>query len=454
MLFVGREHELSELDSAYSAGGSAFLIYGRRRVGKTTMLEKFCEGKRSIFLRCLKGGETINLSYFSDILSEISGTSCKFKTYIDFITELERLCSEEKTVVVIDEYSYIASPVISSLLQHFIDSFLIKSDSMLILCGSSVSIMKGEAADYTKPLYGRFKRVMVLKPLTLEEVRYFHPNMSDVDLLKLYLVIGGIPKYHLEFKQDTFDGCIRENYLRNDWMMDEAERLIESEIQNSSRALAILLAIGKGSTSLREISQKIGVDDNLVSKCIKLLEELGIVSKLNPMFDAPKRAVYYISDALFAFHFSLMPKIVAYFDENHVDESYRLIEPYINTFLGKQFESFCSDSIRKWYLTLDMGTWWMDKDDVHSEIDIVAKVSVNNVRFDLFCECKFRKSMLSMRDYILLRDRAERFSKVSNPRYLLFSISGFDDDLLDLNDPSVRLIGPEVLFGHSDCPVL
>ena len=96
----------------------------------------------------------------------------------------------------------------------------------------------------------------------------------------------------------------------------------------------------------------------------------------------------------------------------------------------------------------------MDKDDVHSEIDIVAKVSVNNVRFDLFCECKFRKSMLSMRDYILLRDRAERFSKVSNPRYLLFSISGFDDDLFDLNDPSVRIIGPEVLFGNSDCPVL
>jgi len=453
MTFIGRIKELSELENVYHIGGSAVLMYGRRRVGKTTLLEKFCEGKKSLFFRCLKGGESVNLTYLSNSLSKEIGDTV-LSSYLEFIVSLESVCLSDRYIIVIDEYPYIASPLVSSLLQHFIDGPLKRSGSMLVLCGSSISTMKKEGEDSTRPLFGRFRRTMSLQPLSFSEIRCFHPDMSDLDALKLYLIMGGIPKYHSEMVSDTFEGCIKENYFNNDWMTDEAERLIESEFSNPLRVISILHAIGGGSTSLREISQKVGIDDTICSKCLYQLMDVGIISKLNPMFDAPKRAVYYISDAFFAFHFSLMPKIVAYFDENHVDESYHLIEPYINTFLGKQFESFCSDSIREWYLTLDMGTWWMDRDDVHSEIDIVAKVSVDNVRFDLFCECKFRKSLFGMRDYNLLRDRAERFSKASNPRYLLFSISGFDDDLLDLNDPSVRLIGPEVIFGHSYHPVL
>ena len=453
MTFIGRTKDLSELENVYHIGGSAVLMYGRRRVGKTTLLEKFCEGKRSLFFRCLKGGESANLSYFSNLLSKEIG-DIVLSSYLDFIDSLESVCSSDRYVIVIDEYPYIASPLVSSLIQHFIDGALKHSESMLVLCGSSISTMKKEGEDSTKPLFGRFRREMSLQPLSFSEVRCFHPDMPNTDTLKLYLIMGGIPKYHSEMVSNTFEGCIKENYLCNDWMVDEAERLIESEFSNPRRMISILHAIGGGSTSLKEISQKVGIDDTICSKCLSQLIDIGIVSKLNPMFDAPKRAVYCISDTFFAFHFSLMPKIVAYFDGNHVDESYSLIEPYINTFLGKQFELFCSDLIREWYLTLDIGTWWMDKDDVHSEIDIVAKVSVNNVLFDLFCECKFRKSLFSMRDYILLRDRAQRFSKVSNPRYLLFSISGFDDDLLDLNDPSVCLIGPDMLLGNSDRPVL
>ena len=453
MTFIGRIKDLSELENVYCMGGSAVLVYGRRRVGKTTLLEKFCEGKKSLFFRCLKGGESANLSYFSNLLSKEIGDTV-LSSYLDFIDSLESVCLSDRYVIVIDEYPYIASPLVSSLLQHFIDGSLKHSESMLILCGSSISTMKKEGQDSTRPLFGRFRRMISLQPLSFSEIRCFHPDMSDSDVLKLYLIMGGIPKYHSEMVSNTFEGCIKENFLRNDWMVDEAERLIESEFSNPQRVISILYAIGGGSTSLRGISQKVGIDDTICSKCLSQLMDVGIVSKLNPMFDAPKRAVYYISDTYFAFHFSLMPKIVAYFDRNHVDESYLLIEPYVNTFLGKQFESFCSDSLREWYPTLDMGTWWMDKDDIHSEIDIVAKVSVNNVRFDLFCECKFRRSVFSMRDYTLLRDRAQRFSKVSNPRYFLFSISGFDDDLLDLNDPSVRLIGPETMFGHSDPPSL
>ena len=456
MEFVGREKELSELEKSYARGGSAIMVYGRRRIGKTSLLERFCEGKRNLFLRCLRDSDSANLEYFSDIISSFTGTTVRLSSFIDLMKELKNIIEDGKTVIVIDEFPYIASETVSSLCQHFIDRDLKKSDSLLILCGSYVSVMKKEGTDSGRPLYGRFRRMIRLGPMSFEETRLFHPGMSDEDSMKLYLTVGGVPRYHMELDCDTYEDCLKENYILNDWMMDETERLIDSELSNPKRALSILSAIGGGSTSLKEIAQKIGLDETLCSKCIHVLMDMGIVSILNPMFDAPKRPVYIISDNLFAFRYMVLQKRSAFVTSDHVDEFYESIRNSINTFLGKRFEYYCSEFIKKNFFTLEIGTWWMDRDDVHSEIDITARISADNINYDLFCECKFRKEPMSIRELEILKMISERLSSRSNPRYLLFSLSGFDGKLTEYakDDPLVHLIGPDELFGHEDIPYL
>ena len=456
MEFIGREKELSELEQAYSKGGCAVMVYGRRRIGKTSLLERFCEGKRNLFLRCLKDSDSSNLEYISASVSAFGGETAVLSSFMDMVKALESIVASGKTVIVIDEFPYIASSLVSSLLQHFIDGPLKRSDSMLILCGSYISVMKKEYEDSGRPLFGRFRRIIHLGPLSFGETRGFHPNMSEYDALRLYLTIGGVPRYHAELDSPTFDQCIRENYIVNDWMTEEPEHLIESELPNPKRALSILSAIGNGSTSLKEIAQKVAVDETLCSKCIRLLIEMGIVSKIVPTFDAPKRPVYTISDGLFAFQYCVLQKNAGLLSPGHADEFYRMLKPRIDTFLGKRFEQYCSGFIMDRFMTLEIGTWWMDRGDLHSEIDVTARVSLDNIRYDLFCECKFRKEPMGFASLEALRMRSDRFLDRTNARFVLFSISGFDGRLSEYasNDPTVLLVGPEELFGHKEIPSL
>ena len=456
MQFVGRRKELADLEGIYAKGGSAVMVYGRRRIGKTSLLERFCEGKRNLFLRCLKDSDSSNLEYISASVTEFSRETTVLASFFDMTKAMESIIEAGKTVIVIDEFPYIASSLVSSLLQHFIDGPLRRSDSMLILCGSYVSVMKKEYEDSGRPLFGRFKRIVHLGPLSFEETREFHPDMSEYDALRLYLTIGGIPRYHAELDSPTFDQCIRENYIVNDWMTEEPEHLIESELPNPKRALSILSAIGNGSTSLKEIAQKVAVDETLCSKCIRMLIEMGIVSKVIPTFDAPKRPVYMISDGLFAFQYCVLQKKAGLLSPGHADEFYRMLRPSIDTFLGKRFKQYCSGFIMDRFMTLEIGTWWMDKDDFHSEIDVTARVSLNNIKYDLFCECKFRKEPMGFASLEALRRRSDRFLNRTNSRFVLFSISGFDNRLSEYaaGDPEVILVGPEELFGHKDLPSL
>ena len=454
MEFVGRKEELSELESLYRKGGCAVAVYGRRRIGKTALLEHFCESKNSLFLRCLKGGGSASLDYFSETVSAFLGNKVSIDSFMGLTSVLETVVSK-KTVIVIDEYPYISTPMVSSLLQHFIDGPLSRSGSMLILCGSSISSMKREAEDSGEPLFGRFRRILEVPPLSFQETKRCHPGMDDLDALKLFLTVGGIPRYHQDMDYRTFRECIVEGYFRRHNLTEEAELLIDSEFPNPRRAMAVLSAIGRGSTSLKEIAEKVGIDKTLCSKCIALLEDARMVAKVSPMLDAPKRPVYYIRDSFLAFHYAVVKGRGEYFNPSHADKAYSLIENDISTFLGKRFETYCADLIRKRYLTLEMGTWWMDKDDEHSEIDVVAVVDSKDTEYSIFAECKFRRSPMGNADLELLKERSSRFDKSLHRRYFLFSLSGFDRDLADGIDPKrVILVGPETILSGEPLPSL
>ena len=455
--FVGRRKELDLLESSFGTP-CAFLMYGRRRVGKSTLLKRFCQGKRNIYINCIRGPEDINLRYLADVISNFTGTEHdRYVDYYEAFRDLERICSEETIVLVIDEFQYISSvsPEVKSYAQHLIDNSLDHKGSMVILCGSSVRMMRSLGEDGSDPLFGRFRRMIDLGPLSFGECRMLHPGMSDIDCMRLYLTVGGVPRYHVEIVQDTYGDCIRKNFLSDGWMTDETENLIMSEFSPGQRYLATLSAISNGSVRLKEIAERIGVEESTCSEYIRELEKAGIVSSVNPMKGAPKRRTYYVSDDMIAFNYEVLVRRSALIGSDRTDEVLARLTPYIDTFLGRRFELFCMRFIIGNYPVTEIGRWWRDdpRRNVHEDIDIVARMISGNVRTDLYIECKFTKEKVGFHVYNILDSRVSQYMDGGNHRLGFMSVSGFEDDFAEFaRDAGILLIGPEELFGHRPVP--
>ncbi|MDO5862458.1 MAG: ATP-binding protein [Thermoplasmata archaeon] len=157
MKFVGREWELGCFNDHYGEP-SAFAIYGRRRIGKTRLMEHFCEGKRSIYINCLMSGFSENLVHFADIISDFTGKpKGPYRSFRDVLADLYEIAKESTTVIIIDEYPNLLDGTedIPTLIQGFIDTKLKTTTSMLFVSGSSISVMKRQLAG-DKPLFDRY----------------------------------------------------------------------------------------------------------------------------------------------------------------------------------------------------------------------------------------------------------------------------------------------------------
>lgn len=455
--FYGREAELQTLEECYTSGG-AVLIYGRRRIGKTYLIEHFCQDKRYILFRCINGPREDNLEYFHQMIESTFGTEmARYRGYLDFFNDLGRICRESKTVIALDEYQYLTAvdKTVDSYVQNFIDAVIGHSNSMLILCGSSVSTMKARGEDGKNPLFGRFRRTMHIGPMPFADCRHFHPGMSDEDQLRLYLTIGGIPRYHRELSEPTYRECVIRNYLGNRWMLEEAQAPLGSEFRNAGRMSLVLSAVCSGAVTLKEISERLDEDDSVCQKAIRELCGTGILERLNPMMGAPKRGNYVVRDDLFAFNYEVLVRRRSLIYMNDAERTYDALKPHIDMFLGKRFEFFCRDLILENYPVTEIGTWWMDdsRRGVHEDIDIVAKIREGDNKIDLFAECKFVSRKVGFREYNILDSRVDRFRRDSNERLMLMSVSGFDDDLIDFaGQAGVLLAGPDELFGRRDLP--
>ncbi len=451
MEFIGRERELETLNASFGEP-CAFLVYGRRRIGKTALLRNFCRDKRSLYLTFIEDDD--NLQYLTDAVSEFTGSPHEaFTGYYEVFREIGRICAEEPTVVVLDEFQFLAARrgEVVSIVQQFIDHRLQDTGSMLILCGSSVRFMRSLSEDGSNPLFGRFKRILRIGPLSFEECRLFHPRMSDPDCMRLYLTVGGIPRYHRELDGDTYEDCIKGNLLGDGWLTEEANALIRAEFSPGDRYIGVLSAISRGAVRLKDISEAVGVDNSTCKGYLQELTDAGIIGVVHPMMGAPKRPIYFIRDDLFAFHYGIIVRRWAMISNGNPDESYRELAPYIDGLLGGRFEIFCADFIRRNYPVTEIGRWWRDdpRRGIHQEIDVVARVVHRGNRMDLFAECKFTRDVVGFHAYNLLDRTVLDNMGGSNARLCLMSISGFDPELEEFAEGAhVLLIGPEELYGH------
>lgn len=462
-MFYCRDKELIELNKRYeSSKFELMVVYGRRRIGKTELLKEFIQEKKTVFFSAKKESELDALKRMSkavaEIYPEIGAVSEYFENWDKLFAYLELRSQEERIIIIIDEYPYLADSVksMSTYLQNRIDHHLKDSNVMMILCGSSVSFMEEKVLAYQSPLYGRRTGQMKLKPFTLKESQNFFPDISAKELIKVYGIVGGIPLY-LNYLADkeTMEEAILDLYLNPyGYLYGEASGFLQQELREPGIYNSILTAIAGGASKLNQIATKIGEETAKVSKYLKTLENLHVIEKELPAgMGAKKGGIYSITDNMFRFWYRYIPNNLSLIDQGKSDYVYtQYIRDDLDRFMGYSFESVCkqylaecngSDKIP--FVFRDIGRFWgndpVKKKEI--EIDIVAS-SEDKI---LVGECKWRNEPVSEKVFRELEEKSRVIAKGRQIYYVLFSKSGYTKGMVELANgrTDIYLIVPEMM---------
>ena len=456
--FVGRERELKYLEALYSQPGlKTCAVYGRRQIGKSTLLREFTKSKRTLFIQSSKQSNYENMVRMRADISQFLGKELPvLESFTEIMAVVEKICRDEKTIVVFDEYPYLISDAqyFPSILQRFIDIDVRDTESMIIICGSSISMMRDETEKMDRPLYGRFTNRLIVGPLHYRTCMKFHRNMSDTDALKVYMTVGGIPKYHRIMDCNTYEECIKKCYTEQTGaLIDEAQAIISNEMSPFGIYSGIVACIADGTVKQSDIAQKMGLDRAVCKRHLDKLEYMGFIDRPNPMMGAPKRPIYRIADNVMAFHYEVIRRHGPMLNSLSLDpdKKYALMVNDINTFMGHRFEDLCGQYVDTEYNVKERGRWWGRAGGEDTDIDIIALVYDDNLKVNtILAECKFRRQKTSFSALNGLTDRASKIGGILNEHYMLFSISGFEEKLEDFSeDHGIMLVGVDKLLGRS-----
>lgn len=452
---IGRALEIEEMERRYSNPGIKTLaLWGRRRVGKTFLVQEFCKDKPHIILTAIEHSLNDSIRSFDEAIDRFTGTarSEDSRSFRDIVNRLESLDSEGgRLVIAIDEYTYLSEEdsSVDSYLQIFIDRGLQTMNAFLIICGSAIKMMEHIFTDGRGALYRRFIGPMKILPLTYAECRVFHPGMPESDIMRIYSIVGGIPLYHLMMNGDTVEDCVKECFLGPYApLREESAFIVAREMEPVSTNLKILDAIADGRSSGKEIADYAGLEKETCYSNLRNLRTIGIVRHLDPMCGAnTKEKIYRISDNLIRFNYEVLVPNMAAVSGRDKDLAYDIILPHMQTFFGPGFEDICKQYVSERHRCKEVGVWWGKTGDGTADVDIVALCEDRSGEYHLVCECKFRGKETGMREMKKLEETSRFLRNCYNMRYCLFSRDGFTDELEEYAESrGIELLAPEDMY--------
>lgn len=460
MMFIGREKELNALEKLYVSNKFEFVvIYGRRRVGKTALINKFLDDKKAIYFMGVESNTKQNLENFSKSIIEYDSGIETETSFLSFQAALEyvfKLSQKERLILTIDEFPYVArsSKSLSSTLQLLIDKYKDSSKLMLILCGSSISYMEDHVLAYKAPLYGRRTAQMKIMPFDFEETCHYFKKFSNEEKALIYGIVGGTPQYLMQM-DDTLsvEDNIKNTFLNPiSFLYEEPINLLKQEVREPAIYTAIITAIAKGASRMSEISNQINENTNVCSAYIKTLMNLGIIQKETPYGEkASHKAIYSIEDNMFRFWYRFVLENNSIIARGATDLVYKRIEPKLSDYMGKIFEDICKQYLWKQLLTnkcpvefTSLGRWWGNDpiEKCQTEIDIMGEQDKNTA---LFAECKWTNEKVNQSVLETLVKRSKLFSYKYIHLYL-FSKSGFTQSCID----QANKMGNVTLVSYAD----
>lgn len=462
-MFYCREKELNELNERYRDGKfECIVIYGRRRVGKTALISEFCKDKPTVFFSALKATSKENLEALSLAIYARNHpdavSSPVYRSYDEAFADITRMAEQGRLVFVIDEYPYLAKAEnsLSSRLQHIIDRVWQNGRLFLILCGSSMSFMEYQALGSESPLYGRRTGQIKMKPLSYKEIKAFNPSLTNEQQALIYGVTGGIPHYinKLDVKNSVDEALKRNLFNTASYLFEEPDNLLKQELREPAVYNTIISAIAGGASKVNEISTKSGLPTDMCSKYMKVLIELGILSKDTPITEKPgKKTIYRIADNFFRFWYRFVPMQMSAISSGHIDRIYdAVIKDRLSDYMELVFEQMCRAYLVERFDSLpillsDVGEWWGSdaKQKKEVQIDIVGKPAEGNAF--IIGSCKYRNTPIGIDELELLKTYASVFGKGEKYYYYIFSKGEFTEGLKNAaKEDNVFLVSLDDMF--------
>ncbi len=444
--FYCREKELQKLNERYEDGEfECVIIYGRRRVGKTALINEFCKDKPTIFFSALNTTGQENLESLSKSIMAFERPDALsapvFRDYDTALAEITALSEDKRIVFVIDEYPYLArsKPAISAMLQHIIDHKWQNSRLFLILCGSSMSFMENQVLGQESPLYGRRTAQFKIEPLNYKETAVFHPDSSLTENALIYGITGGIPHYinKLNVRTDIDEALLKNLFDRSAYLYEEPANLLKQELREPAIYNAIIKAIAEGSSHLNEIVTKIGETSGTCTGYLKTLIDLGIIKKETPITEKPgKKTIYLLADNFFRFWYRFVPANTSAIDSGRIHTTYeKSIKANYPDYMGLIFERMCRDYLLYYAKELpinlnEIGQWWGTDTKTKKQVQIDIVGTPAEGREYIIGSCKYRAEKVGMDELELLRKYAAVFGKGTAYHYYIFSKSGFTEGLI------------------------
>lgn len=460
--FINREKEKAFLESEYNKTTPSFVvIYGRRRIGKTSLIKEFIKGKSALFFLATEESESENRNAFKSKVSEYIGNPLLAQAEVDSWEELFTYIVNDSThnrkLIIIDEFQYIgkANRAFVSVLQKIWDTVLSEHNVMLILCGSLVNMMYSQTLSYDSPLYGRRTGQIKMKQIAFRYYPQFFADakLSDRQLIESYAVTGGVPKYIETFEPygDVYTAIERCVMSKESYLYEEPAFLLEKEVQDVGSYFSIIKTIASGKEKQSEIAAALNVAQTNLPKYLKTLIDLDILEREVPATeDKPEKSkmgLYKIKDNYIRFWFRFIYPYRSYIEMDNTDFVMQKIQQgFVANHAAYVYEDICRREYMpalvtegKWDFTpTRIGRWW-DRSD--TEIDVVAvDEGSGNI---IFGECKFTKEPMDADVYYHLLEKAEKVDwrkQARKEHYVLFGFNGYTDRLRKLAEKKDNIL--------------
>lgn len=441
-MFIGRKKELEEIKNILGKDSGAVLVYGKRKVGKTTLLKEACKLSKDpfIYYECLKAPLEENVMGLIDcfVSSGIFPPGISFPSFIELFSYLSSLPGNYN--VVIDEYPYLKKDGdgerIDSMFQKLIDQGL--KNTRLFLSGSEISMMK-DLLEEKNALYGRFSLVLPLRELDYLEASSFYPDKTPYEKIGFYSVFGGSPFVNAQIDPSLdLRGNIERLLLSHySSVYSYSDNLLLSDLSNSFGAERVFSCLGNGKKKYGEIESSLRMKNNgLLSKRLSGLLSMELLRKTYPINkqDDQKKSFYEINDNLLRFYYAYV-----YRNKSHLEmlgassfyESY--IEPSLIDFVSRRFEeigrNYFSLKAKKGDLkgVKAIGSYYYDDpvEKENGEFDIALE---RGSSYDVY-EAKYLRHPLSRKimDEEILKMKRIKGLKIGKIGFL--SVNGFKEKI-------------------------
>lgn len=422
MRFIGRKNELHTLNTEYNRNSSFVVIYGRRRVGKTTLIKEFLKNKTAFYYLATEELESQSMKRLANVIARTTKNTLLQKTeftdWLDLFQLIADYKPEEKKVLVIDEFPYLVrtNSAFPSILQNAWDEFLKDSNVMLILSGSLIGMMQKHVLSYDSPLYGRRTAQMCLTPLPFTSI-YETQNLPFEQAVEQFALTGGVPKY-LEFFEDgrPLEEQLKDAvFSKNGFLYEEPNFLLKSEFLTAVNYFSIIKTIADGNHKLGKIASALGQESSSLTPYLSTLSDLGFIEKRTPITEKnpekSRKGLYFIADNFLRFWFCY---VYPYKGELELDNMQIVLDEihkdFKEKFVAFAYEDICKDIFAKLcsnnaisFVPSRIGSYWLNDYDGDTEINVM---SVDHQNKQVFAgECKYHTKPVDAPVYFTLKEK-------------------------------------------------